>query len=237
MSMTINTDYHFVSPYAVMILLSFIAGNFGMYALNIRSGIKKNVAGYLILLSPMMSLFCGVYLTYIISGFRYYGLSSIGGLIGMYIAVLTMAAINSNKKDMETMLQNCTIILPLMYSISKIGCFLAGCCYGIEYNGIFCIHYTGHGNIPVHNVFPVQIAETIVFLGIFFVGIHFIKRKVKNMVWIIFVISAFTKGLLDFLRESHTGELISMNQILCIILMLFGTVGIFCSKIRCRYKF
>lgn len=155
----------------------------------------------------------------------------------MYIAVLTMAAINYNKKDMETMLQNCTIILPLMYSISKIGCFLAGCCYGIEYNGVFCIHYTGHGNIPVHNVFPVQIAETIVFLGIFFVGIHFIKRKVKNMVWIIFVISAFTKGLLDFLRESHTGELISMNQILCIILMLFGTVGMFCSKIRCRYKF
>lgn len=234
--MTINTDYHFVPPYAVMILLSFIAGNFGMYALNIRSGIKKNVSGYLILLSPMMSLFCGVYLTYITSGFRYYGLSSIGGLIGMYMAVLTMSAINSkinsNKKDTKTMLQNCTIILPLMYSISKIGCFFAGCCYGIEYSGVFCIHYTGHGNIPVHDVFPVQIAETIVFLGIFFVGIHFIKRKVKNMVWIVFVISAFAKGLLDFLRESHTGELISMNQILCIILMVFGMAVMFCSKIR-----
>lgn len=234
--MTINTDYHFVHPYAVMILLAFIAGNFGMYTLNIRSGIKKNVSGYLILLSPMMSLFCGVYLTYITSGFRYYGLSSIGGLIGMYMAVLTMAAINSkissNKKDTKTMLQNCTIILPLMYSISKIGCFLAGCCYGIEYSGVFCIHYTGHGNIPVHDVFPVQIAETIVFLGIFFVGIYFIKRKVKNMVWIIFIISAFAKGLLDFLRGSHTGELISMNQILCIILIVFGMVVMFCSRKR-----
>lgn len=228
--MTINTDYRFIPPYAVMILLSFIAGNLGMYVLNIRSGIKKNISGYLILLSPMMSLFCGVCLTYVISGFRNYGLSSIGGLIGMYTAVLTMALMNSNKENMRTMFQNCTIILPLMYSISKTGCFFAGCCHGIEYKGIFFIHYTGHGNIPEHNVFPVQLVETIVFLGIFFAGILLNKRRVKNTVWIVFVVSAFAKGLLDFLRESHTGELISMNQILCIMLIIVGLVVMYSSK-------
>ena len=223
MTITINTDYRLIPPYAVMILLSFIIGNIGMYILNIRSGIKKNVASYLILLSPM-SLFGGVCLTYIISGFRYYGLSSIGGLIGMYTAVLTMAVINSDKEDTKIMFQNCTVVLPLMYSISKTGCFLAGCCYGIEYKGFFCINYTGQGNIPEHYVFPVQLVETIIFLGIFLVGILFVRRRVRNMLWIVFVISALAKGLLDFLRESHTGELVSMNQILCIILIIVGVI-------------
>lgn len=228
--MTINTDYRFIPPYAVMILLSFIAGNLGMYVLNIRSGIKKNISGYLILLSPMMSLFCGVCLTYVISGFRNYGLSSIGGLIGMYTAVLTMSLMNSNKENMRTMFQNCTIVLPLMYSISKIGCFLAGCCHGIEYRGVFCIRYTGHGNIHNYDVFPVQIAETVVFLGIFIAGILLDKRKVRNTVWIVFVLSAFAKGLLDFLRESHSGVLISMNQILCIMLIIIGLVVMYSLK-------
>ncbi len=222
--MNISTDYQLIPPYPIMILLSFIAGNSGMYVLNVRNGIKRNISGYLILLSPMMSLFFGICLTYFTSGFRYYGLSSIGGLIGMYTAVLTMAVINSDKSDMRIMFQNCTIVLPLMYSISKIGCFLAGCCYGIAYRGIFCIHYTGHGNIPSHDVFPVQIAESIVFLMIFLVGILLDKHGNKNIVWVIFFMSAFSKGLLDFLRESHTGKLISMNQVLCIILITVGIV-------------
>lgn len=223
--MTINTDYRLIPPYAVMILMSFIVGSLGMHILNIRSGIKKNVAGYLILLSPMMSLFGGVCLTYVISGFRYYGLSSIGGLIGMYTAVLTMAVINSDKEDTKIMFQNCTVVLPLMYSISKIGCFLAGCCYGIEYKGFLSVRYTGHGNIPEHDVFPVQLVEAIVFLGIFLLGILFVRHRVRNMLWIVFIISALAKGLLDFLRESHNGELISMNQILCIILIIIGVCG------------
>ena len=87
----INNNYSLISPYAVMILLSLFFGNVVMYILNIKNGIRKNVAGYTILLSPMMSIFCGICMAYITSGFRYYGLSSIGGLIGMYLAVLVMS--------------------------------------------------------------------------------------------------------------------------------------------------
>ena len=69
----------------------YYIGNIVMYILNIKNRTRKNVAGYTILLSPMMSIFCGIYMAYITSGFRYYGLSSIGGLIGMYLAVLVMS--------------------------------------------------------------------------------------------------------------------------------------------------
>lgn len=224
----INNNYSLISPYAVMILLSLFFGNIVMYILNIKNGIRKNVSGYTILLSLMMSIFCGIYMAYITSGFRYYGLSSIGGLIGMYLAVLVMSIISHSKKDMKIMFQNCTLVLPLMYAISKTGCFLAGCCYGIKYSGIFSVYYTGHGNIPEYNVFPVQLAESIIFFLIFVIGMFLYRYKSKNIIQTEFIVSALSKLLLDFLRESHNGQLISLNQILCIILMI---IAIFLKQI------
>ncbi|MBR1554281.1 MAG: hypothetical protein IJ644_02680, partial [Oscillospiraceae bacterium] len=107
----INTDYNFISPYPIMILLSFLAGIIGMYLLNLRDGIRKDVAGYLCLLAPVMSVFFGIVLTYISSGFQYFGLSSVGGLIGMYLASLTMALISGKQGELGIMTKNCTLML------------------------------------------------------------------------------------------------------------------------------
>ena len=216
----INTDYNFISPYPIMILLSFLVGIIGMYLLNLRDGIRKDVAGYLCLLAPVMSVFFGIVLTYISSGFQYFGLSSVGGLIGMYLASLTMALISGKQGELGIMTKNCTLMLPLMYSISKIGCLFAGCCHGIAYHGAFRIHYTGKITDTI-DVFPVQLAETVLFLIIFLIGILGCRNK-KSAVWMIFTISALSKCLLDFLRESHIGQILSFNQVLCGILFLFG---------------
>ncbi len=214
----INTDYDLIPPYPVMIILSFLAGLVVMYILNLRDGIRKNVAGYLCLLAPVMSIFFGMVLTYVSSGGKYFGLSSVGGLAGMYAASLTLALISGKSGEISIMLKNCTLILPLMYSISKIGCLLAGCCHGISYHGAFSIHYTGK-NTNTMDVFPVQLTETVLFLIIFLLGM-LLQKKNRNTVPIIFIVSALTKFLLDFLRESHTGEIISFTQMLCLLLIL-----------------
>jgi len=216
----INTDYQFIPPYPIMIILSLITGILMMYFLNRKNQIQKNVAGYLCMLAPMMSLFFGLLLTYITSGGQYFGLSSLGGLIGMYSAVLIMALISPQTGTLRIMMKNCTLVLPLIYSISKIGCLSAGCCRGISYHGAFCIHYTGIETEPAF-VFPVQLTETLVFLIIFLMGL-ILEKKHQHPVWIVFIFSASAKFLLDFLRESHANQILSFTQILCLVLILIG---------------
>lgn len=127
MKLHINTDYTGISPYTIMIMLSFIVGLFVQYYLNVKRGINKNTSRKLILISPAASIICALLLTYYSSGGQYIGLSSMGGLVGMYIGVLLSSVTNRNYGETRVMVENCTFALPLMYSISKIGCLFAGC--------------------------------------------------------------------------------------------------------------
>ncbi|SFC17091.1 Prolipoprotein diacylglyceryl transferase [Ruminococcus albus] len=194
-----------------------------MFILNIRKGIQKRIALYMLLLLPVMSLFCAVMLTSITSGGKSFGLSSVGGLVGVYAAVITMGLISPTRTDLPVMAETATVMLPLMYSVSKVGCFLAGCCYGFEYDGIFAVEYSGQ---YAHEcpAFPVQAAETISFLLIFLIGVILYTKKMRYAVQVIFITSASAKCMLDFLRASHDGIILSLTQVFCIILAFIGVV-------------
>lgn len=227
----IDTYYSVFPPYAAMIFLSFVIGISAIYIMNIRSGVRKNIAGYLALLSPVMSVSGAVILTYITTMGHGIGLSSIGGLFGMYAAVFTMAFICKRREEAWMMFQSCTLILPLMYGISKIGCLLAGCCHGIAYHGIFCVEYTVNGKGAMC-VFPVQLAETIIFLCIFAAGMLLFRAHSRRAAAAVIISSAAAKILLDFVRESHTGKLVSLNQGLCLLMLAIGAVVVFRKKKR-----
>ncbi len=223
MEIHICTDYSLIPPYAVFLLLSCAAGLSLQYLLNIKRGVNRRTAGFITLLAPLMSFFFGLLLTYAASGGKKTGLSSMGGLFGMYASVFTLALITRNSKETKVTIENCTLVLPLIYSISKTGCFFAGCCHGIPYDGPFCVEYTG----KIHEtgcIFPVQLAETVAFLVIFIAGMVMLKMKCRNISVYILTTSAAAKGLLDFLRESHTGKAFSLNQILCIITIAAGII-------------
>ncbi|SEH42375.1 Prolipoprotein diacylglyceryltransferase [Ruminococcus flavefaciens] len=224
MTLHIDTDWGKIPPYAIMIMLSFAAGIGSMFFLNVKSGVRKHMAGYLSLLAPFMSIFFGLLLTYITTFGKGVGLSSLGGLFGMYAAVVTIALIGKDRREFMSMLTSCTLVVPLMYSISKIGCLCAGCCRGIAYHGAFCIEYTGKrtGDICV---FPVQLAETLLFFAIFVTGIILFMKKKQNTELFVIIASVLGKGGLDFLRASHTDKIISLNQILCIVIAAVGIVG------------
>lgn len=229
MTLHIDTDWVKIPPYAIMIMLSFAAGIASMFFLNVKSGVRKHIAGYLSLLAPLMSIFFGLLLTYITTFGKGMGLSSIGGLLGMYAAVVTIALIGKDRREFGTMLTSCTLVVPLMYSISKIGCLCAGCCRGMDYHGPFCIEYTGKktGDICV---FPVQLTETLLFFAIFITGIILFLKKKHNSELFIIIASVLGKGLLDFLRASHMNKVISLNQILCIVIAAAGITG--CKYIK-----
>lgn len=115
--------------------------------------------------------------------------------------------------------------IPLMYAIGKIGCFITGCCYGIEYNGIGNIIYKYSLDAPQNvPLFPIQILETIIFFIIF---MYIINKTLKNKFnWNSlgksFILCGIAKFSLDFLRASHNNKILSLNQYVSILFILIG---------------
>lgn len=109
-----------------------------------------------------------------------------------------------------------------MYGISKLGCHFAGCCYGIPYDGIF---YTTSKFEEVYDkLFPIQLTESIVFIIIFIVSIIIYYKKVKiNYLAVEMIMCAVAKFMLDYLRYSNIGKVITINQVICFIFLIIGT--------------
>ena len=218
MKLNINTDYGAISPYSIMIVLAFIVGLYVQCRLNLNRGISRKTSFKLIMISPAASIICALLLTYYSSGGQYIGLSSMGGLVGMYIGVLLSSVTNRNYGETRVMVENCIFALPLMYSISKIGCLFAGCCHGIEYNGFLSLHYINAKGEKM-TVFPVQLLETVFFFIIFVVGMLLYKMHSRKSLYVTFGLSVSAKFIFDFFRESHNGIVLSFNQIFCIVLI------------------
>lgn len=204
--------------YGIIILFSMFISLLYIFIMLKKENIKdKNIYLYILLYGSFAIVFGKLY-TIITSSFKYNmlnaGLSSYGGLIGVILSCIIFELIlPTNKKIIKYTI----ISLPLTYGIGKIGCFIAGCCYGIPYNGIFNVVYKDNLNI---GQFPIQIVESIVFIIIFIIC-NKLKNN-KNIIYITTFISIILKFLLDFLRYEHIDKLITVNQIfsICILIVL-----------------
>lgn len=214
MNIVTNTP---VSFYPICIIVSLLTGTLLQYRLHRSRGIEKTIAGYSILTCMFFSFALGLGLTLLTSGFQTVGLSSMGGLAGMYAGDLLLGICTRKNYYTAIMAENCTIVLPVIYSISKIGCLLAGCCEGIPYQGFGYITYD-HGE----PLLPVQLLETVVFFVIFLVGRHGLQKHYSAVAPVILVLASLTKCSLDFLRSSHQGQIVSFTQILCIVTAVLG---------------
>ena len=228
--LTIDTrDTHI---YPIMILISIALGITAQYILNIRRGIQKPIAGLAVLSGYFFCLTGGILLTLVMSGWREIGLSSLGGLIGMYAGNALVGAFSKRPYYSTILIQDCTLVLPLMYSVSKIGCFGAGCCRGIAYHGVWAVHYlTDTGTVTV---LPVQLLETICFGLIFAAAMLLYIRRQRNAVHMVFLTGLSGKFALDFLRESHADVILSNTQILCLLLILTDVVVLIRKQMKKR---
>ena len=88
-------------------------------------------------------------------GFVFYG-----AIIGAMLVALLGCKIHhiAIKPIMDEFLY----LIPFMHAFGRIGCFFAGCCYGVEYDGLFAIQYASDAYGP-HGIslFPVQLLETV----------------------------------------------------------------------------
>ena len=204
--------------YGIIILTSIITGMiYIFFKLKENNNTSKEIFYYFI-----------IYLTFAFLGGKMYtilvyyqvnlnlftaGLSAYGGLIGVVIGSIIFEKMFYCKKEI---IKYTVLSLPLVYGLTKIACFISGCCNGIPYNGIFSVVHKDGINIKQ---FPIQIVETIVFLLLFYVCNK--NKNKKNITYITLLLTFIFKFILDFLRYEHIKIFLSRNQIVSILLIIF----------------
>lgn len=201
--------------YGTILILAIFSGIFYIYY-NLKNDIcNKN---YILYYFIMFITFCFIgakfytSIVYLESNLFEASLSSYGALLGVILSSIIFEKIVplNNKLIKYTILS-----LPLIYGISKLGCFLSGCCYGIPYSGPLYVIYKNNLNIKL---FPIQLLESIIFILIFIICNKF-KTK-KNIAYITLITCNILKFILDFLRYDHLNMIITKNQIVSLVLIL-----------------
>ena len=134
----INEQYHL---YPIFLIGALVLGLIIPSIKLAKAGMRKDILLCVALLNFFMSLFFGVMYTMITEknfNILRSGFSSLGGLIGFLSGTYIFYLICDKDKRI---LENYVVCLPLIYAISKMGCFFAGCCHGFEYTGLLHIKY------------------------------------------------------------------------------------------------
>ena len=151
-----------------------------------------------------------------------------GGLLGGMASGIIFGKIK--KVDIYEYSDICAPMGPLFHFFGRIGCFLSGCCYGIESPFGITIH--GNELVPTINDvqrFPVQLLEAGLNLALFFVLAHLLKKnKFKGGLFAIYlVIYSIIRFFDEFLRgDSYRGFLfgLSTSQIISIFIFIGAVI-------------
>ena len=151
------------------------------------------------------------------------GFSSLGALVGAVAMVGVYCAVFKTKfSDLL-----CISILPmaLTYSVGKIGCFTAGCCYGIKYNGFLCVVYENSKSAPNSTaLFPVQLAEAAAF-ALMFAAFYLFYRThefTAKHICVYVAVLSLVKGAMYYLRNESLSKPFGSHQIICVALILIS---------------
>lgn len=135
------------------------------------------------------------------------GYGFIGGLIGSFISIYLYS--KKYKLNYTKMQAYFAIIYPLIYSISKIGCFMNGCCGGI-------VQY-----------FPFQLLECALMFFLFILLFYYSKNKNENSLIVIFLITfGIERFVIDYFRITRNILFLNftLSQLCCLMLIVSGIV-------------
>jgi phosphatidylglycerol---prolipoprotein diacylglyceryl transferase len=155
-------------------------------------------------------------------GFVVYG-AILGGVIGAYVYC------KARGLDFLIYFDLLVPSLALAQGIGRIGCLLAGCCYGKETNSFIGIIFTHSDYAPSGvKLFPTQIVSS---LGDFLIALILIiyssksvrKGKVAGLYLVLYSIGRF---FIEFLRDDPRGRItiLSTSQFICLFILIGGII-------------
>lgn len=168
-------------------------------------------------------------------GFVFYG-----GLILAVILVFLGGKIH--KIDAWDYISNYAFAIPLAHGFGRIGCFLAGCCYGIPYDGPISVVYPESSLIAPHGIhmFPVQIVETCCLFVISIVLFLFYWfRKTQFLLPMYFILYGIVRFILEYFRyDAYRGKFLSLytSQWISIGMVVVGILWVIINLSRKKNK-
>ena len=156
------------------------------------------------------------------------GMVFYGGLIGAFIVSRHMAL--RYKKDPVDFLPVLVPAFALAHGISRIGCLLVGCCYGMESDGPLSIVYTSSqiapNGVPLIPVQAVEAAGEIAIFLILAMAAPAVRRRV-NILYAYIVMYASMRFVLEFFRGDEVrGHIAWLSVSQWISLLMLAAVSI-----------
>lgn len=166
----------------------------------------------------------------LMDGFVVYG-GIIGGILAAYIYC------KFKKKYFLTYFDLVMPSVAIAQGLGRIGCFFAGCCYGLETDSPISIVFSNSSYAPNHvHLIPTQLISSVGDFAIGIVLIWYASKKPKSGL----VASTYLVlyGIGRFIIEFYRGDLIrgsigslSTSQFISIFIVLAGFImGFVCSK-------
>jgi len=176
-----------------------------------------------------------------ITNFLECGMTFYGGLI---TGSIIFFVINNRLKTNNVLAFN--LLIPsiiLFHGFGRLGCFLAGCCYGRPTDIIFGVSYP-KGSLPYQHfsfnkLHPTQLYEAAFLFILFLIIIKFVSFK-KRTAFYLLSYSIF-RFFIEFIRADYRGTLLtdslSPSQIISILFLIIGSFLLLSKKTNIKQHF
>lgn len=151
------------------------------------------------------------------SGFVFYG-GLIGGIFGLSLGGRIHGV------DICSYLEHYVFLIPFIHCFGRIGCYEAGCCYGILYSGWGSVVFPENSFAPAGiSLLPVQLIEAV-FLMMLAVSILFLQirihwRYTTEVYLISYGIMRFVLEFFRFDQERGRWGIFSVSQVISLLLV------------------
>lgn len=160
----------------------------------------------------------------------------IGGVVvfilGYFLYIKKHYKENSLIKDVAPIAPAC---ITIAHAFGRIGCFLAGCCYGIPTDSPLGVQFPN----MEYAVYPTQLFEAI-FLFILTAILFFLAYKYNFLYTFPVYMASYGifRFLIEFIRGDERGELFNLppSQIISILLVVSSIVVFFILKRKKEFK-
>lgn len=157
-----------------------------------------------------------------------------GGLLG---GMFTGGLYLIRKKDRRDYSDLAAVAAPLFHTFGRLGCFLTGCCYGVECKLGFVYHHATTPNANGISRFPVQLVEMGLNFALFWLLLSWLrkgKHKGKLLQWYLLIYPVY-RFVLEFFRgDDYRGFLfgLSTSQIISVLILLGNLIFTLCTNKR-----